>query len=630
MNRNSRLSPLSVFLLILLLSVTGIALARAGGGQSYGGSSSGDSSGGGGDGFGIIIYFLIRLCIEQPCIGIPLVIIIIVALIVMKKKNLKKQYSTIQTASNRNLNQSQNSGAKQKALTDLIRRDPQFTDASFIQKATMAFLEIQQAWSNQDLSKVRRFISDGVNERFSLQLAMQEAQGIRNRMDDIQIQGMEIVSVESDAHFDTIHLKITASAKDTDVEIASGRKIRENYSGSFVEYWSFLRKPGVQTLAGKGLVEGVCPNCGAPLELSDSGRCSHCDAIITSGEYDWVLSEITQSVEWGTSSSPSSVPGYTEMTAVDPAFNLQTIEDTASVIFWRYIKSYFENSADSIRKMACENYTAALAGSLEKTADGDSHLYFADAAVGAVEVQSISQGTDFDRIQVLIKWSAQNQWINQQGKTKGGGPKTIRPQIFTLIRKHGVGTLAGSVLNSAHCPGCGAPYTGGDKGSCDYCGRPLNDGSGSWILESIEPFSGARINSAMVSPVAGTSSITPDILLLAMASTMYSDGEIDDAEMEMLTAFAAQRGISAEQTSSIIASVAQPGSGLPRPGNPSEAMEVLKAMVRMSLADGKLDDSEKALLEKYAESAGLSKNVVSATIAAQRRTLYKEAKKLPQ
>jgi hypothetical protein len=36
MNRNSRLSPLSVFLLILLLSVTGIALARAGGGQSYG------------------------------------------------------------------------------------------------------------------------------------------------------------------------------------------------------------------------------------------------------------------------------------------------------------------------------------------------------------------------------------------------------------------------------------------------------------------------------------------------------------------------------------------------------------------------------------------------------------------
>jgi len=628
MNRNFRFSPLFVFLLILLLSVTGIAVARAGGGQSYGGSSSGGSGSGGGDGLGIIVYLLIRLCIEQPCIGIPLVIIIITVSIIMKKKNLKKQYSTIQRAGNRNLNQTQSTDAKTKALEKLKNRDPLFTEAAFLKKVDGAFLEVQNAWSDQDLSGVRRFISDGVNERFSLQIAMQKAQGIRNRMEDIQIQSSEIVLIESDPHFDSIHTRITASAKDSDVEIASGRKIRSNYSGAFVEYWSFLRKPGVQTLAGKGLVEGFCPNCSAPLELSDSGRCNHCDAIITSGQYDWVLCEITQSVEWGASSNPASVPGYSQMAEADPAFNLQTIEDTASVIFWRYIKSYFENSADPIRKTAMETYSLSLADSLEKTRDGDAHLFFADAAVGAVEVQSISQSTDFDRIQVLVKWSAKNQWIAEGGRTRGDGPKTIRPQIFNLVRKHGVKTRAGSELNSAHCPGCGAPNTGGDTGACEYCGRPLNDGTGSWILESIEQFSGSRITAAMVSPLTGTSQITPDILLMAMAGTMYSDGELDSTEMEMLTAFAGQRGVSAEQLSAVIASVAQPGTELPLPSNTAEAMEVLKAMVRMSLADGKLADSEKTLLEKYAESAGLSKNVVSSTIAAQRRTLYKEAKKL--
>jgi len=371
----------------------------------------------------------------------------------------------------------------------------------------------------------------------------------------------------------------------------------------------------------------VCPNCGANLELSDSGKCQYCDAVVTSGEYDWVLSEITQSIEWSTATSPSAVPGYTAMVEADPAFNLQTIEDTTSVIFWRYIKSYFESSANPVRKMATADYSDSLESSLESTRDGNSHMFFADAAVGAVEVQSVVQGTDFDRVQVLVKWSAANSWIDHTGNAKGGGPKTIRPQIFTLVRKHGVTTLAATQLNSAHCPGCGAPYSGDDSGSCEYCGRPLNDGSGAWVLESIGAFTTARINSASVSPVTGTSSVSADILLMAMASTMYADGELDAKEMDMLASFASQRGISQDSLSAIINTVKQPDAQLPRPANTAEAMEVLKAMVRMSLADGRIDDTEKALLDNYATSAGLSKYEVSSTIAKQRRSLYKEARK---
>ncbi len=627
MHFRKKLSPLAVFLLILLISTAGVAFARAGGGQSYGGSRSGGSSGGG-DGLGILIYFLIRLCIEQPCIGIPLVIVIIIVSIIVKRKNLKKQYSTIQKAGNRNLNQIQDPVATRTALAGIKSRDPAFTTSSLIEKTKTAFLEIQQAWSDQDLSKVRRFISDGVNERFTIQIEMQKKQNIRNRMSDVQVLGTDIVSIESDAHFDSIHLKITAKAKDSDENLATGKKIRDNFSGTFVEYWSFLRKPGAHTLAGKGLVEGVCPNCSAPLKLSDTGSCSYCDAVITSGEYDWVLTEITQSVEWSTASNPSKIPGYTGMIAADPGFNLQTVEDTASVIFWRYIRSYFDGRADSVKKLATEAYSDSLSESLEKTTDGTSHLFFAEAAVGAVEVQGITEGVDFDRIQVLIKWSASNSWIDNDGKSKRGGPKTIRPQIFTLLRKHGIKTLAATQLNSAHCPGCGAPYTGSDSGSCDYCGRPLNDGSGAWVLESIDPFSSSRINAAGFSPISGAATVSSDILLMAMASTMYADGVLDDKETAMLDSFATQHGISSQQLTAIINTVKQPDAQLPRPANTGEAMEVLKAMVRMSLADGRIDDSEKTLLENYAVSSGLSKNAVSSTIARQRRSLYKEAKKV--
>lgn len=626
MNTSWKISLLSVLILIVLTVFAGEAMARAGGGQSYGGSRS-SGNGGGGDGLGILIYLLLRLCIEQPCIGIPLVIIIIIVAIIAKKRKEKAQYSRIQQAGNRNLAQKQTPAAMQKALADLTSRDPGFQGSEFTSKAVKAFMEIQEAWCGHDLSKVKRFISDGVHERFSLQIHMQKEQGIRNTMENISVHGCEIVSVQSDRHFDTVHVKITASARDSDVDLKTGRKIRDNYSGTFVEYWSFLRKPGVQTLEGKGLVEGVCPNCGAALTLSESGHCEYCDAVVTSGEYDWVLSEITQSSEWSTASSPSAVPGYAEISAADPGFNIQTIEDTASVAFWRYIKSYFDSSSAPMAKVATEGYAKALGESIGQTVQGEWHLYFHDAAVGAVEVQRIEQGTEFDRVDVLVKWSAGNGWINGNGKTRAAGPKTIRPQIFSFARKHGVLTRASQGLHSAHCPGCGAPYTGSDGGECEYCGRPLNDGSGSWVLEAVKPFTGARVNSVSVSPVTGAAGVTPDILLMSMAGVMYSDGKLDPEEMSMLSSFASHRGISEQTLQEIINSVQDPESPMPTPSNTTEAMEILKAMVRMSLADGRLDPSEKALLEKFATDAGLSRNVVASTIARQRKILYKQAKK---
>lgn len=626
MNRSGKGLLLLSISILLVLSIPGTALARAGGGQSYGGGGGGSSSSGG-DGLGILVYLLIRLCIEQPCIGIPLVIIIIVVSIVLKRKRAKMQYKRIQQAGNSSLNQRQTPDARQNAISRLQARDPGFSQASFLEMCRKSFVEVQKAWSEQDLSGVRRFVSDGIHERFSLQIHMQRTMGFRNLMENVNVLSAEINSVDSDPHFDTIHVKFTASAEDSDVDLKTGRTIRKNYDGTFVEYWSFLRKPGAKTLEGRGLVEGTCPNCGAPLELKDTGRCGYCEARVTSGEYDWVLAEITQSIEWSTSSGPETIPGFKEISAVDPGFNVQTIEDTASVIFWRYVKSYFDNSAAPMAKVATEGYTESLAGAISSTRDGDSHLYFKDAAVGAVEVQEITTGTDFDRVAVLVKWSAMNCWLKDSGNSGGCGPKTIRPQVFTLMRKHGVRTPAEQGLNSAHCPGCGAPYTGDEAGSCSYCGRPLNDGSGSWILESIGPFTGARINSSRISPVSGSVQVTPDILLMAMAGTMYSDGKLDGEEMEMLGSFAAHRGISDERLNQIIASVSSGDVQVPVPDSKPQAMEILRAMIRMALADGELDRSEKELLEKYAASAGMSRNVVASTIAGQRRKLYREAKR---
>lgn len=611
---------------ILLILASG-AFARAGGGGSYGGSSSGGGGSGGG-GAGYIFYLLIRLAIYKPLIGVPLLIVVIILMIKFGRK-AKGGYETHTITRAGKLRRQQEHQEMQNALDALKQRDTKFTQEGFLQKANMAFIALQEAWSNQNLSSVNQFISDGIDERFSLQFEMQKAEGYRNKIENITVQNSKIVGVFSDSHFDTIHVEITAMIDDTDVDLKTGKRIRKNTSAPFTEYWSFLRKPGVQTLEGKGLVEGFCPNCGAPLELSDTGKCENCDSLLTSGEYGWVLAEITQSMEWNIVSDKSLIPGFEDMEAVDPGFNLQHIEDRTSVIFWRLIKSWFTNKVSDARKVTLPSFLQGFKEQLSNTRSDKDWLFFKDAAVGTVEVQDIVLGTKnrMDRIEILVKWSGINARRNEEGKVHVTGRKIIRPQIYTLVRKHGIKTAVDQSFRSSHCPGCGAPYEGGSTGECEYCGKPLNDGSQDWVLDSVNRFSASRITAKAVDAIERAALVPPELLLSAMVKAMYADGMVDEKEMKTLSSFAAERHISDEQLNEIMNTVKSDQDTLPAPSNQREAREILAAMSRMVLADGKLSGDEKNLLQTFGESQGLVWADVKLIISQQKSKLYIEAKR---
>ena len=616
-----------IALTVSILVISSAAFARAGGGGSYGGSSGGGGGGGGSGGAGYIFYLLIRLAIHKPLIGVPLLVIVIILFIKFGKK-AKGGYETHTISRAGKLKRQQEQQEMQNALASLRQRDPSFTTGKFIQKANKAFIALQNAWSDQNLSNVRHFISDGIDERFSLQIEMQKAEGYRNKMENINIQNTKIVGVYSDSHFDTIHLEITAQADDTDVDLKTGKRIRKNSSAPFKEYWSFLRKPGVQTLEGKSLVEGFCPNCGAPIELSDTGKCENCDSVLTSGQYDWVLAEITQSMEWNVISDTSLIPGYDQISTADPGFNLQHVEDRTSVIFWRLIKSWFNNDVSDSRKVSLPSYIQQFQQQLDNTRSNKDWLFFKDAAVGTVEVQKIVPGSKnrMDRIEVLVKWSGINARRNEEGRVRTTGRKIIRPQIYTLVRKHGVKTPVDQSFRSSHCPGCGAPFEGGATGECEYCGRSLNDGSQDWVLESVQRFSASRITTKAVDGIERAALVSPELILSSMTKAMYADGEVDEKEMETLSSFAARRNISEEQLNAILETVKSDQDTLPVPGNKSEAREILSAMARMTLADGKLSKDEKNLLQAFGESQGMVWADVKLIISQQKAKLYREAK----
>ena len=48
------------------------------------------------------------------------------------------------------------------------KRDPEFSREALAERISGGFVQIQEAWSGQDMRPVRHLVSDGVFERFSL------------------------------------------------------------------------------------------------------------------------------------------------------------------------------------------------------------------------------------------------------------------------------------------------------------------------------------------------------------------------------------------------------------------------------------------------------------------------------
>lgn len=620
---------------------------RAGGGGRYGGGgggggfSGGGGSSGDGDGLIILIYLLIRLIIEAPLIGIPLTIIVIVVVFFTILKGGKGAVSHHQSSVIRSSNLRQDTDKLSTGVADIQKRDAGFDTDALIERIKRAFEVVQTAWCAQHLDPIRPFVTDGVFERFSLQVAELKARGLVNQMDDLAIHSIRLADACSDDMFDTVSFRITAAAVDKEVEVATGKLVSgARGKEEFTEYWSFLRRPGVKSLEGAGLMEGNCPNCGSGLELNASAKCQSCGALIKSGEYDWVLTEITQACEWNPA-SVERVPGVQDIRKVDPAFSVQQLEDRASVVFWRLMTSYREGRIDPVRKMAMEEFCHDFAPVLRRDDQG-VRTYPGHCAVGAVTTRSVVVGEPLDKAAIEIRWSSHQTQEDGSGETRQTKRVKLRTELFVLGRQHGVTGNGDFALASAHCPGCGAAVSTSASDACDYCGAVLNDPAKDWMLVERLPLYSERAQELIrgtfwtpreegqaMSAGGFAAGGTPGSSLEQaawMVKMMVADGHIDDQEREQLELFSQHRGLTTGQIEALIQSALAGELEAPAPRDVEETQRWLESMAEVALADGRIDPREKAALQSLGKHVGYSAYDMNQVIVKTRARLYREAK----
>lgn len=648
--RSIRLAALLLAVFFVLAAPAAAVFARAGGGEGYSGGGSSGGGGGHGDGVVWLIFDLIRLCVYAPRIGIPVLLIVLGVVWYLGSKGHGAHQASVIRRGNVARDRSRLPG-----IVSTVRgHDPAFDADAFLARVGPAFVKIQQAWSDQRLDAVRPFVSDAVHERFTLQFDEQRALGYRNQMSDVVVRSATLAHARSDERFDELAVRVEATAVDVRVGLHDGRPVGGSRAPDrFVEVWSFLRRRGAATRAdAPGLMEGHCPNCAAAVELNQSANCKYCGALLRSGQYDWVLTEITQEHEWRPRPDAGDPPGAAAVRARDPGFNVQELEDRASVAFWRRAAADRLGSARPLRTAATPAYCDAL-DAAGRAGRGQPRAYFGECAVGSVDLLGVLPAgrggpavpaDDRDRALVEVRWSGRLFTADAEGRPVRGEPTAVARLLLVLARSAAARSDPDRSVSSAHCPTCGAPEEGGSSGACAYCGTALTDGS-RWVLEdavAAQDDRGRALVAALPAAGGGPEGAVPaggdgrgngsDIALAPASALAWmvkmadADGVVEDRERRLLSAAARRYGVPAARLDEMIASAARGGLDLPPPADDDEARSQLAGMARVALADGKISGEEHALLRTTGRRLGLGDHDVKQLLNRSRAEAYADAR----
>ncbi|MCR4294361.1 MAG: hypothetical protein NUW21_02410, partial [Elusimicrobia bacterium] len=163
-----------------------------------------------------------------------------------------------------------------------------------------------------------------------------------------------------------------------------------------------------------------------------------------SGDFDWVLSEVTDRSCWRGRDYGREVKGWAGLAARDPALTPQALEDRAAGVFWRTLEPRLRRRA----------------------------------LLRACDVTRIEDpGGDWTRARMLLEWT--------DGVSDQAEPHR---DILTFKRAAAALTDPRQGLRTERCASCGASRGWRDEASCAFCAQPLEDPRKDWTLESIKPY----------------------------------------------------------------------------------------------------------------------------------------------
>lgn len=362
-----------------------------------------------------------------------------------------------------------------------------FPDGLSPEKVRTAFLEMQKAWQNQDLGSVRKWMSDGLYQKLSVQIKMMQKLSQHNVMDNIKIQNISVENTFSYNDFQIVDVRIDFELDDTFYS-DKFKSMKESYKGDYaVEYYSFIKK-GNTLPSNTDLYSGNnCPNCGASISnvLGEISRCSSCKTLTNNPTYDWVLCEITQAENFNEESRLNYDETLKELCKFDDNFNIQSLEDIASNICMQIFDVLTGGKEIKLERFAHQNVRDQI---LLLKQNSFNNVVFERLYLKEVTTRFYTK-TEDNKIEVnfYVEVCGKRVRIENDKLKEIDTDLTNFPITLSLIK--GISQEASKnkeVVYSYECSNCGAPYDDTTHDTCNYCESVVVDESKNWVLSKFD------------------------------------------------------------------------------------------------------------------------------------------------
>ena len=357
-------------------------------------------------------------------------------------------------------------------LSSILKRDENFDIIDFKSVISERILVIQQAWSYANLKPVRAYLSQGMYNSLSTQLSlMLEQEQLKNVIDNFEILDINLIKVEFGETLMTLHIEYVAQARDITMPISSSdeevkKELKKTNVLPYREIYTLIRNRKNTNNAKWDIAKGQCPACGFEVEnISQSNRCNQCKNFFNSGNYGWVLTKITQAIEF------NYKPPITRIKS-PPTIdnNLQLIEDRATAIFWQLLNAHSKGNKKLIKCDVCDNFYANF---------NPQKIYLKEPVIGGVVSQKVFTNNDNEyEVKVNFKWSASLN-INT--------PPVNRKSQIIMVKKP-TQQKNKTLFATPTCSNCGGPIDDSIMTSCQYCNKPFEAKAGNWLAKKAQLF----------------------------------------------------------------------------------------------------------------------------------------------
>jgi len=482
----------------LVLLDTVVAWARPGGGQSYsgGGYSSGGGGGGGdSDGGGAeVVYFLVRLIIEVPEVGVPVTVVVIAIWVGSRyakrsRGNETFVYTVPQVAIAR------------VELEKITAFDPEFSEILFDDFVFRLYAQAQEARGDPArMAELAPYLAEPVRTA----LAGRPPTGVP--ISGVCIGALVVESLQlpgpPPAVLGTAPPPAPAMvtvALDIEANMTAGPPADQTtYYVS--DHWVLQRAADVVTKPTTGTHRFTCPSCGAAFRSSDGQTCEYCNQVVANGRFDWqvVFTRLVHQRKvapalTGTVEEHGNELRTFRHAQLDARWNALVTEDPGAVgyreraeqIYTHLNRAWSEMDLAIARPYVSDGLFDYLRYWIEAYRRQGLRNALDDMQLLKSERARLIRDKHFDALTIRIFATGLDYTVNEAGKVVGGSRSRPREytEYWTLIRGRNV---RGGAWTEPTCRNCGAPLAISMAGTCDSCHAHITSGEFDWVLSKIE------------------------------------------------------------------------------------------------------------------------------------------------